>query len=111
VEGSKKPALELLPGTAGGAVIGLGVELSSLVLDSGCYDILEETGECNEDRGQGSWDRCCSRGELGSDQLCDLATRMEERDQALPSGWRATLIRGVDRTVTRAASNVPLLPT
>ena len=46
--------LELLLGTAGGALIGLGVELFSLWLTSACYPSLsvEGTGECNEDWGK-----------------------------------------------------------
>jgi hypothetical protein len=44
--------LELLLGTAGGAVLGLGVELFSLLLTSACYDVLVDTGECNEDWGK-----------------------------------------------------------
>ena len=44
--------LELLLGTAGGAAVGLMVEAFSLLATSGCFDILEETGECNEDWGK-----------------------------------------------------------
>lgn len=43
---------ELLLGTAGGAVVGLVVEAFSLILTSSCYDVLVDTGECNEDWGK-----------------------------------------------------------
>ena len=52
----KNLGLDLLLGTAGGAVVGLGVELFSLMLTRACWDINifgpREPGDCNEDWGK-----------------------------------------------------------
>ena len=52
----KNLGLDLLLGTAAGALVGLGVELASLMATSACFDIDifgdREAGDCNEDWGK-----------------------------------------------------------